>query len=79
MGAGVGVDHSGQAGGEISGSTQIVAAPDLGGLTSAVSGIGSQLSLLNGAPEEEQAACLRRQREIAAAYERMEEFPNGKS
>ena len=37
------------------------------------------VSLLNGAPEEEQAACLRRQREIAAAYERMEEFPDGKS
>lgn len=36
------------------------------------------VSLLNGAPEEEQAACLRRQREIAAAYERMEELPNDK-
>ena len=36
------------------------------------------VSLLNGAPEEEQEACLRRQREIAAAYERMEEFPNDK-
>ena len=34
------------------------------------------VSLLNGAPEEEQAACLRRQREMAAAYERMEELPN---
>lgn len=36
------------------------------------------VSLLNGAPEEEQAACLRRQREISAAYERMEELPNDK-
>lgn len=33
----------------ITGEAQIVAAPDLGGLTSSISGIGSQLSQLNGA------------------------------
>ena len=35
--------------GSVSGGFQIVAAPDLGGLTAAINGIGSQLSLLNGA------------------------------
>ena len=33
----------------ITGDAQIVAAPDLGGLTASISGIGSQLSQLNGA------------------------------
>ena len=47
--AGIGLDHTGDVSGILDASTQIVAAPDLGGLTSAVSGIGSQLSLLNGA------------------------------
>lgn len=47
--AGAGLDHTGDVSGILDASAQIVAAPDLGGLTSAVSGIGSQLSLLNGA------------------------------
>ena len=36
-------------GGEASGSVQVIATPDLGGLTAAVNGIGSQLSQLNRA------------------------------
>lgn len=36
-------------GGQASGSAQIVATPDLGGLTAAINGIGSQLSQLNRA------------------------------
>ena len=43
------IDHSGAAGGVLDASTQIVAAPDLGGLTSAISGISGQLTMLNGA------------------------------
>ena len=35
--------------GSISSSVEIIAAPDLSGLTAAINGIGSQLSLLNGA------------------------------
>lgn len=45
----IGIDSSGTAGGQISGSAQIVAAPNLGGLTSAINGIGSQLSRINSA------------------------------
>ena len=52
-----GVDGEGSASGSnsvsgsvgITGDAQIVAAPDLGGLTASISGIGSQLSQLNGA------------------------------
>ena len=52
-----GVDGEGSASGSntvsgnvgISGDAQIVAAPDLGGLTASISGISSQLSQLNGA------------------------------
>lgn len=47
--ASAGLDHSGTASGALDASTQIVAAPDLGGLTSAVNGIGSQLTMLNQA------------------------------
>lgn len=47
--ASAGIDHSGTASGALDASTQIVAAPDLGGLTSAVNGIGSQLTMLNQA------------------------------
>ena len=43
------IDRVGEASGALDANTQIVAAPELGGLTSAVSGIGSQLSLLSGA------------------------------
>lgn len=43
------VDSSGSAGGRIDGSAQVVATPDLGGLTSAVNGIDSQLRALNDA------------------------------
>ena len=43
------IDGSGSASGTIDGSAQVIATPDLGGLTSAINGIGSQLSQLNGA------------------------------
>ncbi len=43
------IDRVGEASGGLDATTQIVAAPELGGLSSAVSGIGSQLSLLSGA------------------------------
>ena len=43
------IDHTGIASGIVNGNTQIVAAPDLGGLASAVSSISGQLSMLNGA------------------------------
>lgn len=44
-------DGSGEASGsvDVTGNAQIVAAPDLGGLTASISGVGSQLSQLNGA------------------------------
>ena len=45
----IGIDSSGSAGGQLSGSAQVVAAPNLGGLTSAINGIGSQLSRINSA------------------------------
>ena len=45
----IGIDSSGTAGGQLTGSAQIVAAPNLGGLTSAINGIGSQLSRINSA------------------------------
>ena len=47
--AGADIGHTGDVSGSLDATTQIVAAPDLGGLTSAISGIGSQLSLVNGA------------------------------
>lgn len=43
------IDHTGEGSGTIDASTQIVAAPDLGGLTSAVSGISGQIAMLNSA------------------------------
>ena len=43
------IDGSGSADGRIDGSAQVVATPDLGGLTSAVNGIDGQLRALNGA------------------------------
>ncbi len=46
---GIDIDSSGLADGSITGSAQIVAAPNLGGLTSAINGIGSQLSRINSA------------------------------
>lgn len=45
----VDIDSSASGGGQASGSAQIVATPDLGGLTAAINGIGSQLSQLNRA------------------------------
>ncbi len=47
--AGAGVSHEGDASGVITGSTQIVAAPDLGGLTSSINGLSSQVTMLNSA------------------------------
>ncbi len=47
--AGAGIDHDGSAGGVINGSTQITAAPDLGGLTSSINGLSSQATMLNSA------------------------------
>ena len=43
------VSHEGSASGAITGSTQIVAAPDLGGLTSSINGLSSQVTMLNSA------------------------------
>ena len=43
------VSGSGVAGGKLDGAAQVVATPDFGGLTSAVSGIGSQISQLSNA------------------------------
>lgn len=43
------ISGSGSAGGVINGAAQVVATPELGGLTSAVNGIGGQLSRLNSA------------------------------
>ena len=48
-GAGAGVSHEGDVSGGITGSTQIVAAPDLGGLTSSINGLSSQVTMLNSA------------------------------
>ena len=48
-GAGAGASHEGGASGSITGSTQIVAAPDLGGLTSSINGLSSQVTMLNSA------------------------------
>ena len=45
----VDIDSSASAGGQAAGSAQIVATPDLGGMTAAINGIGSQLSRLNRA------------------------------
>ena len=47
--AGAGASHEGNASGTVSGSTQIVAAPDLGGLTSSINGLSSQVTMLNNA------------------------------
>ena len=47
--AGADVSHDGSASGAITGSTQIVAAPDLGGLTSSINGLSSQVTMLNSA------------------------------
>lgn len=47
--AGADVNHDGSASGVITGSTQIVAAPDLGGLTSSINGLSSQVTMLNSA------------------------------
>ena len=41
--------HEGNASGTVTGSTQIVAAPDLGGLTSSINGLSSQVTMLNNA------------------------------
>ncbi len=45
----VDIDGSHSENGSVSGSVEIIATPDLSGLTAAINGIGSQLSLLNGA------------------------------
>ena len=45
--AGAGASHEGNASGTVTGSTQIVAAPDLGGLTSSINGLSSQVTMLN--------------------------------
>ena len=45
----VDIDGSHSESGSVSGSVEIIATPDLGGLTAAINGIGSQLSMLNGA------------------------------
>ena len=45
----VDIDGSHSESGSVSGSVEIIATPDLSGLTAAINGIGSQLSLLNGA------------------------------
>ena len=45
----VDIDGSHSESGSVSGSMEIIATPDLGGLTAAINGIGSQLSMLNGA------------------------------
>lgn len=47
--AGAGASHEGNASGTVTGSTQIVAAPDLGGLTSSINGLSSQVTMLNNA------------------------------
>lgn len=47
--AGAGASHEGNASGTVTGSTQIVAAPDLGGLTSSINGLNSQVTMLNNA------------------------------
>ena len=47
--AGAGASHEGNASGTVTGSTQIVAAPDLGGLTASINGLGSQVTMLNSA------------------------------
>ena len=47
--AGAGASHEGNASGTVTGSTQIVAAPDLGGLTSSINGLSSQVTMLNSA------------------------------
>lgn len=53
IGAGIGtgaeIDHNGQATGTVDGSAQVVAAPDLGGLTSSLNGLNSQITMLNSA------------------------------
>ena len=46
---GADIDHNGVAGGVVNGSTQIVAAPDLGGLTSSINGLSSQVTMLTSA------------------------------
>jgi len=48
-GASAGASHEGNASGTVTGSTQIVAAPDLGGLTSSINGLSSQVTMLNNA------------------------------
>ena len=48
-GAGADVSHEGDVSGVITGSAQIVAAPDLGGLTSSINGLSSQVTMLNSA------------------------------
>ena len=45
----VDIDHTGEGSGTIDASTNIVASPDLGGLSSAVNGISGQIALLNSA------------------------------
>ena len=46
---GAAIDHNGVTGGELNGTTQIVAAPDLGGLTASINGLSSQVTMLNSA------------------------------
>ncbi len=81
------IDHTGEGSGTINASTQIVAAPDLGGLTAAVNGISGQIALLNGAVNGMVGTMAQDVRDINAKFgeisdllfDAMEEVQNGKN
>ena len=69
--AGAQLNHDALASGVLSASTQIVATPELDGLTSAVSGIGNQLALLNGAVSGTAGALAEDVRQINEKYSQL--------
>ena len=64
----VGSQSSGSGNGAVNATVQIIATPNLGGLTSAINGIGSQISQLNGAISETTGVVADDVRAINAKY-----------